>query len=87
MGKLAEKVVANDLQQVVALFHHHQFGCRKGRSATEALFCAVVRSQRCLARKGGVVWVMEDVKGGFQNVQSHVVRDQIKGTAAEGWLG
>ena len=30
---------------------------------------------------------MEDVQGGFQNVQWEVVRDRIKGTAAEGWLG
>lgn len=55
VGKRAEKVVANDLQQVAILFHRHQFGCHKGRSATEALFRAVVHSQRCLARKGGVV--------------------------------
>ena len=53
----------------------------------EALFWAVVRSQRCLAKGGGVVWVMEDVQGGFQNVRWEVVRDRIKGTAAEGWLG
>jgi len=87
VGKLAEKVVANDLQQVAELFHKHQFGCRRGRSATEALFRAVVRSQRCLAKGGGVVWVMEDVQGGFQNVRWEVVRDRIKGTAAKGWLG
>lgn len=29
---------------------------------------------------------MEDVKEGFQNMQWQVVRDRIKGTAAEGWL-
>ena len=46
VGKLAEKVVANDLQQVAELFHKHQFGCWRGRSAMEALFRAVVRSQR-----------------------------------------
>ena len=87
VGKLAEKVVANDLQQIAGLFHKYQFGCRRGRSTIEALFRAVVRSQRCLAKGGGVVWVMEDVQGGFQNVQWEVVRDRIKGTAAEGWLG
>ena len=27
VGKLVEKVVANDLQQVAELFHKHQFGC------------------------------------------------------------
>ena len=30
VGKLVAKVVANDLQQVVGLFHRHQFGCRRG---------------------------------------------------------
>ena len=69
VGKLAEKVVANDLQQVAGLFHKHQFRCQRGRSAMEALFRAVVRSQRCLAKGRGVVWVMEDVQGGFQNVR------------------
>ena len=53
----------------------------------EALFRAVVRSQRCLAKGGGVVWVMEDVQGGFQNGRWEVVRDRISGTAVEGWLG
>ena len=33
-----------------------------------------------------VVWVMEGVKGGFQNVRWEVVRDRINGTTAEGWL-
>ena len=65
VGKLAGKVVANDLQQVAGLFHKHQFGCRRGRSAMEALFRAVVRSQRCLAKGRGVVWVMEDIQRGF----------------------
>ena len=44
VGKLAEKVVANDLQQVVGLFHKYQFGCWRGRLALQALFCMVVRS-------------------------------------------
>ena len=38
MGKLVEKVVANDLQRVAGLFHKHQFGYWRGRSAMKALF-------------------------------------------------
>ena len=53
----------------------------------EVLFWAVVQLQRCLAKGGGMVWVMEDIKEGFQNIRWEVVRDRIRGTVAEGWLG
>ena len=68
VDKLAKKVVANNLQQIVGLFYKHQFGCWRGGSAMEELFQVVVRSQRYLAKGGGVVWVIEDVQEGFQNV-------------------
>ena len=70
--KLGEKVVAHELQEV-GLFHRHQYGSIKGRSAVEPVFREVVRAQRALAKKGGVAWGMWDVKGGFQNAREEVV--------------
>ena len=51
--KLGEKVVADELQEA-GLFHRHQYGSIKGRSAVEPVFREVVRAQRALAKKGGV---------------------------------
>ena len=47
--KLVEKVVANALQDA-GLLHGKQFVGVKGRSAVEAVFRAVVKARRCMAR-------------------------------------
>ena len=49
VGKLAEKVVADGLQEA-GLFHRGQYGGIKGRSALEAMTRALTRAQRALAR-------------------------------------
>ena len=67
IGKLVEKVVADELQEA-GLFHKGQYGGIKGRSALEAMTRALTQAQRALARGGQVLWVMEDIKGGFNNV-------------------
>ena len=51
IGKLGEKVVADELQQA-GLPHRHQFGGVKGRSAIDAVFREVTRVQRCLSAGG-----------------------------------
>ena len=51
IGKIGEKVVADQLQEV-GLLHRHQYGSVKGRSALEVVFRGVTRAQRCLARGG-----------------------------------
>ena len=67
IGKLAEKVVADELQK--GLVHKGQYESIKGRSALEAMTRALARAaQRTLATGGKVLWVMEDVKEGFNNV-------------------
>ena len=48
IGKLAEKVVADELQEA-GLFHNGQYGRIKGRSALEAMMRALTRAQRALA--------------------------------------
>src|SRR5258706_9040477 len=70
--KLGEKVVADELQDE-GLFHRHQYGSVKGRSALEPVFREVVRAQRALATKGTVAWGMWDVRGGFQNATQEAV--------------
>ena len=47
IGKLDEKVVADQLQDA-GLFHRHQFRSIRRRSATEAVFKALTKAQRCL---------------------------------------
>ena len=53
VGKLGEKVVAKKLQEG-DLLHWGQYGAVKGRSATEAVFRQVVRTQKCLEKGGRV---------------------------------
>ena len=64
IGKLGEKVVAEELQKA-NLLHRHQFGSVKGRSAIDAVFREVTRVQQCLSNKGSAGWGLWDVKGGF----------------------
>ena len=53
IGKLGEKVVAEELQEA-KLLHRHQFDNIKGRSAIDAVFREVTRVQQCLSNKGSV---------------------------------
>ena len=53
IGKLGDKVVADQLQDT-GLFHRHQFGSIKGRSAIEVVFRALTKVQRCLHGGGKV---------------------------------
>ena len=55
IGKLGEKVVADAFQDAV-LLHRKQFAGVKSRLAIEAVFKAVVKAKRCMARGGEVAW-------------------------------
>ena len=89
IGKLGEKVVADELQQA-GLLNRHQFGSVKGRSAIDAVFREVTRVQRCLAAGGKAGWGLWDVKGGFQNVKKDMVLRKIQETEGgrrwSGWI-
>ena len=84
IGKLVEKVVADELQ-MAGLFHEGQYGRIKGRSAIEAMMRVLTRAQRAIARGGQAVWLMEDVKGGFNNVIGHEVLDTVAKSSKKGW--
>ena len=77
VGKLGEKVIANRLQEA-GLFHQHQFGSVKGRSAIEAVTRVGTKAQRCLGKGGKVGWNFWDVKGGFQNAREEDVVERLK---------
>ena len=59
IGKLAKKVVTDELQEP-GMFHKGQYGGIKGRSALKAMTRALTRVQRALARGGKVcgLWRM-----------------------------
>ena len=82
--KLTEKVVADELQEA-GLFHKGWYGGIKRRSALEAISRALTRVQRALARGGQVLWVMEDVRGGFNNVLGQEVLDSLGGSKKKRW--
>ena len=76
IGKLGEKVVADELQQE-GLLHRHHFGSVKGRSNLDAVFREVTRVQRCLSAGVKAGWGLWDVKGGFQNVKKDMVLQKL----------
>ena len=89
IGKLGEKVVADELQQA-DLLQRHQFGSVKGRSAIDAVFREVTRVQRCLAAGGKAGWGLCDVKGGFHNIKKDMVlrkmQETEEGKRWSGWI-
>ena len=79
IGKLWEKVVADEIQQA-GLLHRHKFGSVKGSSAIDAVFREVTRVQPCLAAGGKAGWGLWDVKRGFQNVKKDIVLRKMQET-------
>ena len=87
IGKLGQKVVAEELRKA-NLLHRHQFSSVTGRSGIDAVFREVTRVQRCLSIKGSAGWGLWDVKGGFQNVREQEVLKRIdKSGHCKRWKG
>ena len=86
IGNLGEKVVA-DVLQGCGLFHKHQFGSVKGRSATKAVLRTVTRAQRYLANGEAVRWGFWNVKGGFQNIRKEdVIKELERSKKGRTWI-
>jgi hypothetical protein len=71
LGKVAEKVVANKLSDLVErrdLLHEGQFGSRKGRSAIDAVAVLMNRTQEAWKRREIAAVLLMDVKGAFDHV-------------------
>ena len=82
MGKLGEKVVADELQGA-DLLHRGQFRGVKGRSALEGVFQVVTKERRCKESGGNAAWGSWDVSGGFQNFIPTQVLERINRTAID----
>ena len=76
IGKLGEKVVADQLPDA-GLFYRHQFGSIRGRSATEAVCKAFTKAQHCLGGAREVACGFWDIKGGFQNVKGEKIEKYL----------
>ena len=87
IGKLGEKVVAEESQQANLLLRH-QLCSVEGKSAMDAVFREGPRVQLCLSNTGSTGWGLWDVKGGFQNVWEHEVLERIdKSEHGKRWKG
>jgi hypothetical protein len=73
LGKVAEKVVANKLSDLVErrdLLHQGQFGSRKGRSAIDAVAVLMNRTQEAWKRREITAVLLMDVKGVERDVRA-----------------
>lgn len=77
-GKLAEKVVADELQEIVYL-HRHQFGAVKGRSAIDALARVTTIAQKSLRSGKQVTAKFKDVRSAFGATRLQGLLEAIKG--------
>jgi len=71
LGKVLEKVAANAIAQECErrrLLHDSQFGCRKRRSAIDAVGRLMKRVEEAWGRGNTVAVVLMDVKGAFPHV-------------------
>lgn len=69
-------MVVEELQEA-GLFHYHQYGSIKGRSALEPVFREVVRAQRALAKGAG--W--HGVCGIYRVVSRTQLKNLLSGNA------
>ena len=74
--KLMDKVVANELQQL-PLFHHGQYGSRKGRSAIDIAIQATTEAQLGKTKGKGCAWALGDIKSAFNYTRKVNVLDRL----------
>jgi hypothetical protein len=71
LGKVVEKVAANAIAEQCErrqLLHYRQFGCRKRRSAIDAVGRLMKRVEEAWGRGNTVVVLLMDIKGAFPHV-------------------
>ena len=77
VNKLAEKLVAKQLQNIEYLFHDLQYGSRVGHSVVDALM--ILMSEAEWARNNGqhVTILGEDIVSAFNNVRTRECVERI----------
>ena len=90
--KLMDKVVANELQNL-PVFHHGQYGSRKGKSAIDMVIQATTEAQLEKTKGQGCAWALGDIKSAFNytrkaNILERLSEDRnaerLKGQDTEG---
>jgi len=78
LGKLADKVVANSLQTQGDLFHDLQYGCRKGRSGSDAMMQNISKVERGLKEGKRVTLLGKDVVSAFNNLRREGMLESLE---------
>ncbi|SRR5258706_9216934 len=63
-----DKVVANELQNL-PVFHHGQYGSRKGKNAIDMVIQATTEAQLERTKGRGCAWALGDIKSAFNYTQ------------------
>ena len=85
VGKLAEKVFADELQKI-ALFHQLQFGSRKKKSAIDAMMIAVAKAQEAVERGDYVTILGDDVVSAFNHTRKGKIIDRLNEKKGRKWI-
>lgn len=87
LGKVAEKVAATWIASYCEkneTFHQGQFGCRHGRSTSDAVARLVSFVEDAWERKQIVLTLLLDVKGAFDRVNKHRLLERLIGVGIAG---
>ena len=74
--KLMDKVVANKLQNLL-VFHHGQYGFRKGKSAMNMVIQATTEAQLEKAKGKSCIWALGDIKLAFNYTWKENLLDKL----------
>ena len=81
--KLMDKVVASELQ-TLPVFHHGQYGSRKGKNAMDMVIQATSEAQLERSRGQACAWALGDIKSAFNYTRKANVIDRLATQKAEG---
>ena len=89
MGKILEKVVANELSRIYekrSLLHPEQINTRKNRSVVDAVILLIyeVQSRWKKGEKAAVLFI--DVKGAFDHVSGKILAERMTDLGLDGDL-
>ena len=78
-----DKVVASELQNL-PVFHHGQYGSRKGKSAIDMVIQATTEAQLERSKGQACAWALGDIKSAFNYTRKANILDRLAPKKAEG---
>ena len=75
--KLMDKVVANELQNL-PVFHHGQYGSRRGRGAIDMAIQATTEAQLEKTKGHSHAWALGDIKSAFNYTRKRNILDRLR---------